>query len=392
MRAEQQLRSFLRILEEYPGNTPLTKFLPNFFKKNKQMGSTDRRVATRLIYNYFRLGRAAKEYPVEKRLMIAEFLCNSLPDQFLGHFEPGLNEKIELPVSDKVSLLNSEFGLTLENIFPFTAHLSPEIQKENFLMSFFVQPDLYIRIHTGKERLVLSVLTAAGVTFKQLGANTISLPNGTKLDQIFADHAPSMPFEVQDLSSQQTLAYYRPQRYEHWWDACAASGGKSLLLYSEEPHIKLVVSDIRESVLNNLDERFIGAGLRTYQKKLLDLTQNPDPVLHNYQFDGVILDAPCTGSGTWGRTPEMISQFEEFKLAGFQNLQKTIAGNVVKYLKPGKPLIYITCSVFKEENEDIVAYLVNHLNLRLEASQILKGYENKADTMFVARLIKEPGA
>lgn len=216
----------------------------------------------------------------------------------------------------------------------------------------------------------------------------MALPNGTKLDHIFADHATALPFEVQDLSSQKTLSYYRPQPYEHWWDACAASGGKSLLLFSQEPHIKLVVSDIRESVLNNLDERFIGAGLRTYQKKLLDLTQNPDPVLHSYQFDGIILDAPCTGSGTWGRTPEMISQFEEFKITGFQNLQKTIAANVVKYLKPGKPLIYITCSVFKEENEDVVAHLTGALGLTLETSEILKGYENKADTMFVARLIK----
>jgi 16S rRNA (cytosine967-C5)-methyltransferase len=198
----------------------------------------------------------------------------------------------------------------------------------------------------------------------------------------------SLPFEIQDLSSQETLSYCRPQRYEHWWDACAASGGKSLLLFSEEPHIKLVVSDIRESVLNNLDERFIGAGLRTYQKKLIDLTKNPDPVLHSYQFDGIILDAPCTGSGTWGRTPEMISQFEEFKIQGFQSLQRSIAANVIKYLKPGKPLIYITCSVFREENEQVVAHLQSDHGLKLESSEVLKGYEHKADTMFVARLLK----
>ncbi|NEU08141.1 RsmB/NOP family class I SAM-dependent RNA methyltransferase [Flavihumibacter sp. R14] len=393
MRAEQQLRTFLKILGEYPADTPLTKFLPGFFKKNKQMGSTDRRMAARLLYNYFRLGQAAKDQSVEKRLFMAEFLCNSGPDNFLQHFDPDLNEKTSLPLTEKLAFLSTEYGLILQDVFPFHAHLSVGIDSTDFLDSFFVQPDLYIRIHSGKEKLVKSTLTAAGVTFEELSVNTISMPNGTKLDQIFADYtqaspAAGFPFEIQDLSSQQTLTYYRPQRYEHWWDACAASGGKSLLLFSEEPDIKLVVSDIRESVLNNLDERFIGAGLRTYQKKLVDLTQNPDPVLHNYNFDGIILDAPCTGSGTWGRTPEMISQFEEFKIQGFQNLQKTIAANVVKYLKPGKPLIYITCSVFKEENEDVVTHMVNNLGLTLEASQILKGYQNKADTMFVARLIK----
>ena len=390
MRAEQQLKTFLRILEEYPANTPLTKFLPGFFKKNKQMGSTDRRVAARLLYNYFRLGRALKEQPVEKRLFIAEFLCNTVSDAFLKHFEPELDDNIQLSISEKIALLEEQYRFTLEDVFPFTAHLSGNIDRAKFLTSFFVQPDLYIRIHSGKEKLVIATLQSAGVIFKELTPNTVAMPNGIKLDHIFAAQDPALPFEVQDLSSQETLAFYKPQRYDHWWDACAASGGKSLLLFSEEPHIKLVVSDIRESVLNNLDERFIGAGLRTYQKKLLDLTQNPDPVLHDYQFDGIILDAPCSGSGTWGRTPEMISQFEDFKIKGFQNLQKTIAANVVKYLKPGKPLIYITCSVFKEENEDVVAHLTEKLGLTLEASQVLKGYESKADTMFVARLIKNP--
>ena len=395
MRAEQQLKTFLRILEEYPANTPLTKFLPGFFKKNKQMGSTDRRIATRLLYNFFRLGQASKDTPVEERLFLAEFLCNTSPDSFLEHFRPELNDQIESSLSDKISLLRSEYGFKLQEVFPWMAHLSDGIATDPFLQSLFVQPDLYIRIHPNKEELVKGGLESAGVVFQEIGENTLALPNGTKLDRIFVEYLAgvrnmtgSFPFEVQDLSSQQTLSYFKPNRYEHWWDACAASGGKSLLLFSQEPHIKLVVSDIRESVLNNLDERFIGAGLRTYQKKLLDLTQNPDPILHNFHFDGIILDAPCTGSGTWGRTPEMISQFEEFKIQGFQNLQKTIAANVIKYLKPGKPLIYITCSVFKEENEDVVNYLVNNHGLKLEASKVLKGYEHKADTMFVARLIK----
>ena len=149
-----------------------------------------------------------------------------------------------------------------------------------------------------------------------------------------------------------------------------------------------MVSDIRESVLDNLDERLQQAGIRKYQKKLLDLTQNVDSVLHDYAFDGIILDAPCTGSGTWGRTPEMIIQFNASRIFFFQQLQKTIALNLIKYLKPGKALIYITCSAFHEENEDVVNYLVKEAGLTLESSELLKGYERKSDTMFVARLVK----
>ena len=388
MRSEQQLRTFLRILENYPEDKPLGKFLPEFFRKNKQMGSNDRRSASRLLYNYYRIGKAFQDRPIEERLFLAEFLCTSVDNPFLQHFRADLNEKIYLSLEEKVAYLITESGFKINDVFPFD-YLSQGIDQSAFLKSFFVQPDLHIRIHPGKEEKVMSGLSATAIPFRLTEKYTVTLPNGTNLNRIFSDEEfPTKPYEIQDLSSQQTLKYFKPNRYEHWWDACAASGGKSLLLFSEQPDIKLVVSDIRESVLNNLDERFINAGLRTYQKKVLDLTQNPDLILHHYEFDGIILDAPCSGSGTWGRTPEMINQFQDYKIQGFQNLQKAIASNLVKYLKPGKALIYITCSVFKEENEEIVDYLTSHHALKLENQEILRGYEHKADTMFVARLIK----
>jgi len=273
----------------------------------------------------------------------------------------------------------------LEDIFPWSKLLSAGIDKNAFLKSFFTQPDLFIHVHNGYDHLVKAELTKAEIVFKDEGNGCFALPNGTRLETIFPNQHW---FEVQDHSSQQTAAYFRPQKWEHWWDACAASGGKSLLLYEDEPTIKLVVSDIRESILANLDERFQNAGLKKYQKKLLDLTQNNDQVLHDYEFDGIILDAPCSGSGTWGRTPEMIAQFNPQKIEFFQRLQQNIAGNVVKYLKPGKPLVYITCSVFKGENEDVVNFLISELGLKLQEMKVLTGYESKADTMFVARLIK----
>jgi len=388
MRSEQQLRTFLRVLENYKEDRPLGKFLPEFFRQNKQMGSNDRRSASRLLYNYYRIGKALTGKSIEERLFVAEFLCTGVDNPFLQHFRPDLNQKIDLLLEEKISFLASEHNFRPADVFPF-GHLSRDIDQNEFFKSFFIQPDLYIRVHPGKADLVITAIAETAVPFRQIGQYTLALPNGTNLNNIFADDEfPTKPYEIQDLSSQQTLKYFKPNRYEHWWDACAASGGKSLLLFSEQPDIKLVVTDIRESVLDNLDERFINAGLRTYQKKVLDLTQNPDFVLHHYEFDGIILDAPCSGSGTWGRTPEMISQFLDYKIQGFQNLQKTIASNVIKYLKPGKALIYITCSVFKDENEDVVQHLISEHGLQLEGQEVLRGYENKADTMFVARLIK----
>ncbi|MDR3694292.1 RsmB/NOP family class I SAM-dependent RNA methyltransferase [Mucilaginibacter sp.] len=384
MKAINQLKTFQRILDEYPAETPLSKFLPGFYRQNKQMGSTDRRVASRLVYNYFRLGRALPNLPVAERLFIAEFLCNTQLNSFLQHFKPEWAACIDFTLNDKLAMVKAVHpDFVLDNVFPWTGQLSAGIDKDAFLKSFFVQPDLFIRVYKGFENQVKAALAVAEVAFKEEGNGCFALPNGTRLETIINN--PHW-YEVQDFSSQQTAQYFKPNKWDYWWDACAASGGKSLLLHDQEPTVKLVVSDIRESILANLDERFQQAGLTKYQKKLLDLTQNNDLLLHDYAFDGIILDAPCSGSGTWGRTPEMISQFDTHKIEFFQRLQQSIARNVVKYLKPGKPLIYITCSVFKAENEDMVSFMVKELGLKLEEQTVLKGYGNKADTMFVARL------
>ncbi|MCD8741832.1 RsmB/NOP family class I SAM-dependent RNA methyltransferase [Mucilaginibacter roseus] len=387
MKALNQLKTFLRILDEYPADTPLGKFLPGFYRLNKQMGSTDRKVAGRLVYNYFRLGRALPALPPEERLMVAEFLCNTQSNSFLQHFKPEWAACIGFSINEKIALIKTTYSdFKLDEVFPWSAELSVEVNKDKFLRSFFIQPDLYIRVFRGHEAQVKAELNKADILFKDEGNGCLCLPNGTRLENILPRQQHL--YEVQDYSSQQTANFFKPERWDKWWDACAASGGKSLLLHSLQPDIKLVVSDVRESILANLDERFHQAGLFKYQKKVLDLTQNPEQEMHDYAFDGIILDAPCSGSGTWGRTPEMISQFNPQRILFFQRLQQSIARNVAKYLKPGKALIYITCSAFKAENEDAVEFLTTELGLKLESQQILKGYERKADTMFVARLIR----
>lgn len=390
MKALNQLKTFQRILAEFPADVQLSKFLPGFFRQNKQMGSTDRRVASRLVYNYFRLANALSALPPEDRLMVAEFLCNTQTNSFLQHFKPDWAACINFALDEKLEMVKAVYpDFKIQDIYPWYKQLSANIDQDAFLKSFFIQPDLFIRVRKGFEQQVKTTLAKADITFKDEGNNCLTLPNGTKLETLFPNQHW---FEVQDFSSQQTAQYFRPQKWENWWDACAASGGKSLLLHEQQPDLKLVVSDIRENIVANLDERFRQAGLMKYQKKILDLTQNADYIMHNYAFDGIILDAPCTGSGTWGRTPELITQFNMHRIEFFQRLQQSIVRNVVKYLKPGKPLIYITCSAFKAENEDAVDFMVKELGLQLEEMQVLKGYERKADTMFVARLSANPPA
>jgi 16S rRNA (cytosine967-C5)-methyltransferase len=388
MKVEHQIRAFDQIFNSYDGVSPLHRFLFAYFKRNKQMGSSDRRWASRYIYSFFRLGKALIGEERTLRLAIADFLCNQSSSLVIEAYLPALKDDLALPVQEKIKLIQTAYPkFKLSDIFSFHEALSESIVKQDFFESFFTQPDLFIRTAKGQQDHIAAKLDSEGIVAEKIGTHTIAVPNGTKLDKVLTDDSL---YEVQDLSSQQTGTFFQPQPWDQWWDCCAASGGKSLLLYDIEPKVELLVSDVRENSLNNLDERFRVAGLKKYQKKVLDLLQNNDQVLHHYEFDGIILDAPCSGAGTWGRTPEMLYYFEQHRIGYFSKLQKAIAANIVKYLKADKPLIYITCSVFKEENEDVIDYLLKNFPLKLEKMELIKGYHHKADTMFVARLIKTP--
>ncbi len=385
MKVFHQIRSFKQIIEAYDRSLPLHRFLVSFFKQNKQMGSTDRRWASRYVYAYFRLGNALQEIDLENRLAIADFLVNSSPSLVVETYLPQLAPHQVEDLSAKIAYIQQAYpSFKLEDLFPYQAKLSPQLEKLSFYKSLLVQPDLFIRMKAVDQPRLIHILEEAGVSLQIKGPQTLALPNGTKLDQVL----PANSYYVQDLASQGTAEYFKPQAYDYWWDCCAASGGKSLLLHDLEPKVKLLVSDVRESSLLNLKERFQQAGIHTYQQKVLDLRYSPKAELHAFEFDGILLDAPCTGSGTWRRTPEMLSTFEEQKINSFVKLQRDIAQQVVPFLKSGKPLIYMTCSVFEAENESNIAYFTANLPLKLESMELLTGHQERADSLFVARLIK----
>ncbi len=97
---------------------------------------------------------------------------------------------------------------------------------------------------------------------------------------------------------------------------------------------------------------------------------------------------PCSGSGTWARTPERLGFFKEKEIEKYASLQKNIIKNVVPHMQDGGLLFYITCSVFKEENEENVDYFLKNFQVALLQMKYLEGYEMQADTLFIAVLRK----
>lgn len=387
-RWENYLSSAERIVNSYDGSLPLHHFLKAFFKQHPQMGSRDRRWVSQLAYAFYRMGHLWKDaMPVKDRMLTGLFLCETQSNELLAIFRPEWNEQAALPIQEKLAGISfNGQAPSPAAIFPFAGELSEGIDAAAFANAYFVQPRLFLRIRKNKQHEVTLLLEKAGVAYEWLSNDLLALPNSTKTETLIPQKEW---FEIQDASSQQTGHLFRPKAGEYWWDCCAASGGKSLLLMDQEPGVKLTVSDLRTSILHNLHDRFYTAGIRNYESRMLDLTQpvSPGTFAHG-EFDGIILDAPCSGSGTWGRSPEHLYYFEEVKIHRFHALQKSIAGNVIPLLKPGGALIYITCSVFKQENEAVVQHLCRTAGLQWQEGGIIPGYTSGADTMFAARLLK----
>ncbi len=348
------------------------------------MGSRDRKQISQLVYDYFRLGHWSRETMLrEDRILIALFLCEETPNPVLEFFRPAWNAQIALSLTEKLQFLDLP---SVSDIFPYADELSANIDPWAYSASFLRQPNLYVRARYNKLADITQLLEKAAIPYALAGETAIALPNGTKVDAVITDKSW---YEIQDLSSQETGQLFQPAPKSYWWDCCAASGGKSILLKDIEPSVELLVSDVRTSILENLQRRFKEAGVKNFHAKVLDLTDdNVDHILPRTQFDNILLDAPCSGSGTWGRTPENLYYFDINKIGYYQSLQKRIAANVVKCLKPGGALIYITCSVFREENEEVLEYMVTELGLQAQQAGVIKGYDRAADTMFAARLVK----
>ncbi len=384
-RYHSYLNSAEKILTNYNGKEPFSIHLKAFFKANKKYGSRDRRQVSHLCYCYFRLGKMAQSKAISGRVLMGLFLCSSETNPILEEIKHEWVNSVSLTVKEKLEFLKEECLIT--DVFPWKNELSEQIEFEPFCASFFEQPKLFIRMRPNHEKNVLSKLGKEQFSFERISDTCISLPNGTRLDDSIQLNKVAV---VQDYNSQKVGDLLEKGLYKESpkvWDCCAGSGGKSIMAFDLNPKIKLSVSDIRVSILANLKKRFNDAGISGYKEFVVDLSMY-NAVQGDGSFDLVMADVPCTGSGTWGRTPEQLFYFEKNKISDYVSLQRKIVTNVVPKIKENGFLLYSTCSAFREENEDNIQFFKEHLGLEVEESSLLKGYDKNADTMFVALLRK----
>ena len=318
------------LINAYNGAEPLANYLKKYFAANKKHGSKDRKNITALCYAHFR---------------------NTVTQ------------------------------------FPLAKEISPEIDVNVFVASHHQQPLLFVRIRPWQKDTVLAKLKASAISFEEVGEDALSFVNTTAIQDVLDINKEVV---IQDLSSQAiaSLLKHIPTKEGKpmmVWDACAASGGKTILLFDYLSNINIHISDIRSSILINAEKRLQEAGIRPASVQEIDLTM---PFEIKKQFDVVFADVPCSGSGTWGRTPEQLVFFNQAQLDKYTKLQSTIVRNIIPTIALGGYLIFATCSVYKAENENNIEAILATGQFKLIEQNYFKGYTQKADTLFGALLQK----
>ena len=192
-----------------------------------------------------------------------------------------------------------------------------------------------------------------------------------------------------------------PQPGETVIDLCAGAGGKTLALAAGmDNRGRLLACDVDRARLSRLAPRAERAGASIIETCLLNPKQEMialDP--WQGKADAVLVDAPCSGSGTWRRNPEARWRLDEAELTRTRTVQQHVLNMGANLVRPGGRLLYAVCSVLDEEGADqITAFLANHPGWKAERLVPVAGRERGAglrltpdhdetDGFFVARLV-----
>jgi 16S rRNA (cytosine967-C5)-methyltransferase len=162
--------------------------------------------------------------------------------------------------------------------------------------------------------------------------------------------------EVQDEGSQLIARLLAPKRGEMVVDFCAGAGGKTLALGSLMRSTgRLYAFDIHAKRLAGLGPRMARAGLSNVHPAAIAHENDARIKRLAGKIDRVLVDAPCSGSGTLRRNPDLKWRFDEAELARVNGVQRNVLRAAARLLKPGGRLVYATCSLLTLENQDLVA-------------------------------------
>lgn len=313
---------------------PLDLFLSQYFRAHKALGANDRRLISESVYGMTRW-----------KLLLDHLIDHNATWEkryaIYRTFQPTNYQSVNsIPLHIRVSFPKELFDLLLKAYGAERASYLATLCNTAAPTTIRINP-----LKTTRDALLLlwkntydispCKQSAYGITFKKR-APLMALPE-----------FKAGLFEMQDEASQLVSELVNPSPTDQVLDYCAGSGGKTLAFaHKMEGKGQIYLHDIRPHILDKAKKRLARAGIENAQFLSGDLSQLKK------KMDWVLVDAPCSGTGTLRRNPD---QKWKFSLDHFQKqikLQRQIFEKALSFVKPGGKIIYATCSLLKEENED----------------------------------------
>jgi 16S rRNA (cytosine967-C5)-methyltransferase len=363
-----QQRTFLHLLSLLRPHWHQDRNLPariqSLLALNRSFGSRDRRLYRELIYTtlrYLPWIEPLLDSQPEPALQITAWLAAetrataSFRAALIADWPP-----CPSTVSAKTQELLRRFTFRFSELLPewFRSHCPAAfVPKE--LDTLLRRAPLWLRLQTVNRTEVTDEFDERGWRWAQSDILPDALQILDEMDVTLTHAYSAGMVEVQDLGSQCVLESVGLARGGTWLDACAGAGGKTLQLAQLlGPTGRVDAFDIRPSALRELAARAQRAGLG-------NISILPAPPVGKYH--GVLIDAPCSGTGTWRRAPHLQWTTSEPQIAEAALVQASLLEKYCSCVSAGGWLLYATCSLSRRENEEVVgSFLTRHPDFQIE--------------------------
>jgi len=384
MRDPARLQAAIEILDAVinaaaTGGAAADTIVQRYFAQRRYAGSKDRAAVRELVYAVIRF---CAEPPVSGRAALLA-LAEARRPELLAMFDGSPHA----PAAIKADEPRAAAGLVPGWLEPaMKARFGTGLEAE--ARALVERAPLDLRVNSAKAAVADVALT--------LGAEPIAgLPMGLRLEMpVPLERHPlflSGAIEIQDAGSQMAVRVANARPGQTVVDLCAGAGGKTLALAADMQGAgRLIASDTDRPRLQAMPARLARAGVTDLVETRLLNPQKEAEQLADIAgaVDLVLVDAPCSGTGTWRRNPELRWRLTAQRLERLQGVQARLIDLGASLLKPGGHLVYVVCSVLESEGDAQAKAAADRLGLGLLESVALSPGSDRCDGFFVAKFVR----
>ena len=349
--ARNQQQTFLRLWRQVQPHVRVDRNLPSRLQdalRQRQFGSRDRRLYRELLYTAVRYLPWIEELTARSEMEGARAVAwLAAPTAATQPFrEVLLTGWPELP--SLIAERARHLGVTRDLLPDWFCRHCPAAFVSPTIEILHARAPLWIRLQSPDSAGVLEEFAARGWSVRWAGVLPTAGEVSAEADITSTRTYQEGRFEVQDLGSQLVLASAAIARGGCWLDACAGAGGKTLQLAGlVGPEGRVDAFDVRTEALEELRTRARRGGFANVHP----LGRLPEKAA----YDGVLVDAPCSGTGTWRRAPHLKWCTTAADIVTHAATQRQLLATFCRLVRPGGLLVYATCSLSREENQEVIA-------------------------------------